>query len=365
MPNKYENLFDNIRDISSNCNMGNYYLKLKLPGGLCFGLSHMWGQAVLAQDVATFNSRMDLLTKAYPCLTGVVPRRKLRLSSVLNGILLKARQRHNLSEEELLYLSIFPFLDGLLMYHCPEKTSFPVNGAEQKPMVQNAVSSSRFVLNDRVARITDGKMAALGKVYHRPYMGTRRDYAMFLRSIFETVNSFEIPFFVAFGSLRHEIGLSFINNQMYIYDANIMKNNGYYYQMPLSNMRQFIEKLFSTLVHDDYLAVDISIYIRPEDIDKSLSLNNDFYLSYMKAKLVWEVRDYSKQRVWHMHWHRHISRAKFTLQKVSEMRLARDIKQYLEEEKQLCEGVNLQLNISIITITEAPGIIMAGQLITG
>ncbi|QIV95749.1 hypothetical protein EDC55_12232 [Allofrancisella inopinata] len=58
----YDNLIENIKDISEHCGWGDYYTALGLPKGLCFGMAAMWGQAYLSDDVATFHKRLQLLT---------------------------------------------------------------------------------------------------------------------------------------------------------------------------------------------------------------------------------------------------------------------------------------------------------------
>ena len=60
--NKYQRFRANLLDILQNCKgIGNYWPLLKESmEGLCYGLTFMWGQAVLANDEATFIKRLKL-----------------------------------------------------------------------------------------------------------------------------------------------------------------------------------------------------------------------------------------------------------------------------------------------------------------
>ena len=77
MYSKYYLLIGNIQDISENCNWGDYYSKLNPRSGLCYGMSHMWGQALLANDTKTFYRRLEILTTNYSY-------KNKRLSEIIN-----------------------------------------------------------------------------------------------------------------------------------------------------------------------------------------------------------------------------------------------------------------------------------------
>ena len=107
MPSKYQNLRNNIKDISKNCKckctspdcasehwkFGDYYTLLG-GEGYCFGLVFMWGQAVLTggeptlvngtlfpKGEATYLQRLEELTREYPTTPGH------RLSDTINALM--------------------------------------------------------------------------------------------------------------------------------------------------------------------------------------------------------------------------------------------------------------------------------------
>ena len=159
MPDKYQNLRNNIKDVSKNCpGFGDYYGLLGGDGaGYCFGLVYMWGQAVLAggeptlfdeilfpKGEATYFYRLDGLTRYYPDFPGA------RLSDAINLAVNLRRSGENPSEYPLTPAieSIRAFLDGLLIYHCPENTSLYKEKTDKSLFAQNAIESSKYPVKD-------------------------------------------------------------------------------------------------------------------------------------------------------------------------------------------------------------------------
>ncbi|MCP3965871.1 MAG: ankyrin repeat domain-containing protein [Lentisphaerae bacterium] len=68
MPGFYDSLYDNIKDLSEKCpEFKNYYLFLEgmNRAGICYGLTHSWGFAVLSNDRSTFFKRLKFLILDY------------------------------------------------------------------------------------------------------------------------------------------------------------------------------------------------------------------------------------------------------------------------------------------------------------
>ncbi|QSH40746.1 ankyrin repeat domain-containing protein [Lentisphaerota bacterium ZTH] len=325
MSSKYENLKNNIKDISENCNFGDYYTSLRLPQGLCFGMVFMWGQAVLSEDVHQYFSRLDLLTRKYS--------KSEKLSDIINKLTQKSKKRQSITYFDSMYLSILPFLDSLLLYHAPEKTSLYLDNIDHHMHQQNGVNSSRYALNNKLSTGNNRETATLTKIYDRPFLGTKSDYMSIINSLLGNVKKVNAPFFMALSIKDHTVGLSFINNYIYIYDANLMAGNIYYNKIKSSRIEQCVNALFTALFKGRYLAINIEVYLRPADVDNSLEVMDDIFLANLRKK----IKDYATRRLWHWN-HHHRARAKFTAGILKNIKSLKDIKRYLEEEKRLCEG---------------------------
>ncbi|MCP3944015.1 MAG: hypothetical protein GY710_21395 [Desulfobacteraceae bacterium] len=156
---RYDNLLRNIKDLSDNL-FGKYLTSLdhkydertkKIKGGgLCFGLACMWGQAVLAQDEKTYYNRLNILTKSYP--------EKNSLSAQVYSAMSNLSSKKNLqkrNDKNRLLLSIRPFLDGLLLYHNPRRTSLYKDKVNRDLCRQNVQLSSKYVTNASITKKRD------------------------------------------------------------------------------------------------------------------------------------------------------------------------------------------------------------------
>ena len=287
-PNKYENLRNNIKDISEHCYNFGHYSKLlnsnNSAGGYCLGLTMMWGQAVLANgkvthfmgqaaleedEVERYVHRLNMLTGRYLDRSGdfltnqkiahgqLADPRKSRLSYSINQRI-NHRRRHPKAPVNLID-SIRPFLDGLLMYQYPMETSLRKVDKElygQKPM-----ESSKYVAND--------KIGSLREIYNRPFVGNKEDYRGWLSAILNVTKRIRLPFFVVLVSEGHAIGLSYLYRKIKIYDANYMDENEYChtYSTLSEDCLSDVFKSFSKTQHSPHhlLAVNIVVYYSSKD----------------------------------------------------------------------------------------------------
>ena len=270
MPKKYKLLKTNINDISVNCDWGDYYGKLDLPKGLCFGLAYMWGQAILADDLITFNNRLNILTKDYSQESAL-------LSKIINEYTeLNKRKNHNKGLGQAYYnqyimnkpnydsiVSIRAFLDGLLLYHKPNQTSFYSDKINSNLNTQNGYESSKYVINDKLSKKNSFNITnnlPLLEIHNKPYAGNSYDFEMYLEFVLNSLDKMisDKQYLIIFDSHNHSIAFS----QKFIFDANFLNKNMYGYTV--KNLKDFISQLFKSLWSENkILAVNITIYISP------------------------------------------------------------------------------------------------------
>ncbi|MCP3940100.1 MAG: ankyrin repeat domain-containing protein [Desulfobacteraceae bacterium] len=346
MPSKYQNLLMNICDLTIKCDLGDFYTILKPEKGLCFGLAFMWGQAVLAQDEKTFIKRLDLLTDHYPILTDDYESKML--SQIINDVRQKVKQRKHLSQKEELYLSIIPFFDGIIMYHKPQLTSIYQDRADHKLHSQHGENSSRYVINDTIAKIRNGISTPITKCFDRPFVGTRKEYNTIINSLVESVNQLEVPFFVHLGSENHSVALSILNKKILVFDANAMSVNAYYYPYQedkylFAPVTECVRAIFKVFQEATPLAINIAVHLRPEDADKSMSIMNKMFSQKMTEgiteKLIRQLTNYSELHKWQ--WNNQRGRASFTAGHLKQITCLIGLKEYLTKEKQLCSGTSV------------------------
>src|SRR3989344_1661439 len=95
--------------------------------GMCFGFACMGMQAILADDLETYNRRLEALEK--------IPLENL--VSDIDNIKKKVRAKQSLTEDEEIILSIPAFFDGVALYFHPDQyPSFFEK--ETRPRTQNA-----------------------------------------------------------------------------------------------------------------------------------------------------------------------------------------------------------------------------------
>ncbi|KEI35547.1 ankyrin 1 [Francisella sp. W12-1067] len=279
----YKKLKENVKDISDNCNWGDYYNHLDLPGGLCFGFAAMWGQACLIGDTKTFYARLELLTKDYS-------NAHQKLSDIIKGhIALQQKAtsyiKKDLAEYTVLYrralydhdlvISIRAFLDGLLAYHRPYNTFF--EGFEYNIKSQNILKISPWIVNQGLSyRSTYG--SALGsvdspllEVHNEPFYGSMSEYAEILKSLIVKCIASNYRFYILLGSINHTIAISFENSYLLLYDANNMHNNQVEASKFTANSYGYVllsDKVFKSFKSNkdvsNSLALNLSIYIHPK-----------------------------------------------------------------------------------------------------
>ncbi|QIV95783.1 ankyrin repeat protein [Allofrancisella inopinata] len=281
----YEGLIKNIKDISDNCNWGDYYSLLCLPSGLCFGLAAMWGQACLIGDTKTFYARLGLLTKDYS-------NAHQKLSDIIKGhIALQQKAtsyiKKDLAEYTVLYrralydhdlvISIRAFLDGLLAYHRPYNTFF--EGPEYNNIKsQSVLKISPWIVNQGLSHRSAYGWALgstgdspLLEIYNEPFYGSMSEYAEILKSLITKCVVSKYQFYILLGSVNHAIAISFENGYLLLYDANNMHNNQVEASKFTANSYGYVllsDKVFKQFKFNkdisNSLALNLSVYVHPK-----------------------------------------------------------------------------------------------------
>ena len=256
MPNKYKNLIANIQDISDNCDWGDYYSKLNLPNGLCYGMAYMWGQAFLANDTKTFYKRLEILTKDYKHISKKLStiineqtniQKKIPLDSKLVSQANYYKEKQSDKDYEQI-LSIRAFLDGLLLYHFPDNTSLYEDQIDNNLHSQDEYISSKYIVNDRISKKSkySNYQIPLLEIYNKPFAGKKNDFEKYFRSIYKSLTSLlsQSPFLVVFNSHNHAVALGCTKSTTYFYDLNsLVKNNIIHY--PVNSLKSFATELFN------------------------------------------------------------------------------------------------------------------------
>ncbi len=159
MKHKYLQLKKNISKISSTCNWGNYQAIADLDYGLCYGLCCMWSQAFFFNELDIFKTRLDYLTKP-----------------LTDSDLYNIQHPEN---DNRLQQSIRPFLDGVLLYHCPDKTHFAHFISEINTIPTNFESVHKY--------LGEHEKYHLHKVYDRPYIGTKDQYQQHFADLLQSL----------------------------------------------------------------------------------------------------------------------------------------------------------------------------------
>ncbi|APC92130.1 MULTISPECIES: hypothetical protein [Francisella] len=293
---KYELLRENIKDISVNCDWGDYYGELGLPAGLCFGLAYMWGQAVLADDQETFSKRLAILTDDYS------KKSKSLSANIKNWTKVRPRPPEFcifiatqggegiLKQGYDLLLSIRAFLDGLLLYHNPTKTYFFTDRINPNLSLQNGYEASKYVINASLFQkdsIYEACNLPLLEIYNKPYAGNQTDFsATYLEPLITNLKNklsenplAKKPYLIIFNSHSHATACTTQFNsftkylEVNYFDANYL-NNGhdyltksflYYEDKKLA--AELATQLFKSFhTEKEILALNVTIFIAPTQI---------------------------------------------------------------------------------------------------
>ena len=104
--------------------------------GMCYGFAHMGMQAILADDLETYNRRLEVMEEIPP----------EKISSEIEKIRKKVQEKKPRAQEELNnfltqkeqdILSIPAFFDGVVLYFKPRKYPF-IFEEKERPQIQNA-----------------------------------------------------------------------------------------------------------------------------------------------------------------------------------------------------------------------------------
>ncbi|MCP3968491.1 MAG: ankyrin repeat domain-containing protein [Lentisphaerae bacterium] len=302
---------------------------------------------MLAEDTESYFKRLNVLTTEYPIFDN--ESNLVNLAQLINAAKEKAKLGQTLNTNDKLYLSILSFMDGLLMYHKPSKTSLYSDSVDARLYSQNWSQSSRYVLNDEVVNIRNGISSPLTICFDRPFVGTKKEYLQIMQSLIGNLNKLNVPFFVHLSTNDHSTGLSNISDKARIYDANAMTADKYYYPY---NESEYMQRPINECVNGLFFvfkksratrAINITVYLRPEDAGKSFSAMNQMFdeelANSMKDKIVKQLEDYPDLYKW-QRYHRN-ARASFTSVIIKQIKTLEKLQGYLQEEKQLCSGNNI------------------------
>ena len=309
MSTHYKMLENNIKAISesSKLNWGDYDTSLTNIG-YCYGLTHMWGKAVLAEDTATFFNRLALLTRDYQQNPYTIQGEQFNdITHVLakaiedyqalwkksNSVSHNGANNNNGSDNDndnnhhaapsdshvkaagwdgtefKLFLSIRAFLDGLLIYHQPGNTALYhdqvsltdtchiVNSNSETlpncvPAEQDAARSSKFICFENTQ---------LTRVYAKPFVIDSGHYDSIFTAIAKASLLFSqdrIAHYISIDGKNHTIGLitrpdqTELNQHLIIFDTNRVLDG--MSTQPLVepaayNMTEGVKALFTSFAH--------------------------------------------------------------------------------------------------------------------
>jgi hypothetical protein len=243
MADFYQNFMNNVQDLSEHVGLdfGSYSEILGVKG-YCFGLSCMWGQAILAGDTRTYFARLKLLTRDYlasPIRAHGVSYNKLSnfLYDEIFPFEYGARQYKGVGKtnyyrgvyEHLgipysefdLYMTIRAFLDGMLIYQTPGSTFLK---GQQRSTNQYSMVASEYVFPQTLVDRNGLEPNNLCTTYNRAFYLSKRKLKNIFYSLVDIVSKIEVPFFVIFSSIDHAIGFTIKGKtKLKIYDANAMQ----------------------------------------------------------------------------------------------------------------------------------------------
>ena len=269
---KYQNLKNNIKAISEQLDWGDYYNLLALPGGLCFGLAHMWVQAVLANDTQTFYKRLDILTRDYGGSSG---------NSLINQIKQYQNSRKGTLKQPYdprnPICEIRAFLDGLLLYHSPKSIPASFQPELKFNLMNQSYLASHHVISQTLGfpdeTVPDDKTSKpLQRIFHITICGNANTIGAEINTIFEKTREDlgpSITFAATLISVEHAIGLAFDPNiGIQLYDVNHMTSNWYFYKIVDQEVvGNLIYNSFFRIaeMENNKLALSVSVYISPKE----------------------------------------------------------------------------------------------------
>lgn len=183
--------------------------------GVCFGVANMTMQAILANDLATFNERLHLLNR--------IPPNELdkKINAVKDKIKLLAKEEieTSLTQEERLLISIPAFMDGVILYQYPEK--FP-DFFERKQITQSTRVVAPIVQPEKLG----------GKIEEIPFLSFISAHNIatlnrYLNGLAAALTNCKVPVAFILSSENHAITISF-DPQIKIWtftDANNLSTN--------------------------------------------------------------------------------------------------------------------------------------------
>lgn len=177
--------------------------------GVCFGLAHMAMQAVLVNDLETFNARLNLIRNISP------DQLQIRIKEVNNKIISLSETAKNkkidvqelLTPEERLLISIPPFFEGISLHQKPE--AYPdVFEIGQKPDLDSNLVEEIVRPEDMKDKAI--KLATFSNAYNvqmlRKYL-----YSLLRKLISRDISNIPVAFVLV--SPNHAIAISYDSKQ--------------------------------------------------------------------------------------------------------------------------------------------------------
>lgn len=174
------------------------------PEGVCFGIANMAVQAILANDLATYNARLELINSIPKEELGNAIDEVYKKSSSLSKLAKSkgVNVESLLSERERLLISIPPFFTGVSLYQMPEASPefFEKN---KKPTFQDENVSEPLTRPTQLDKIT--KIDTFTSAHD---LSTLEKYFSILRDDLKNNN---VPFALTLSCINHSIAIGYDN----------------------------------------------------------------------------------------------------------------------------------------------------------
>ncbi|MCF6766426.1 ankyrin repeat domain-containing protein [Thiotrichales bacterium 19S3-7] len=263
----YENIINNIKDISKHCDYGNYSALLEPNKGICFGLAHLWGQAYLLNDLDTFNRRLDLLSREYSD-------RGLSEEIMQAQRKMKTDGYSSLNDHEQDLLEIRAFLDTLILYHAPQNSSL------SDVLKYQSHEASRYVapqMTDGIVPVDEnGLSKPLTTIYQNALYGNQKELATHLNKLLLEMSKVGEASFMILNVGTHTISIIPDGKKHFmLHDINWKTGERFVGRETNSNLSAVLLARFAAVDKIDktkksifgdksYMGVECSIYTRPE-----------------------------------------------------------------------------------------------------
>ncbi|MEO8400482.1 MAG: ankyrin repeat domain-containing protein [Gammaproteobacteria bacterium] len=182
--------------------------------GVCYGLSHMAVQALLANDIDTFIKRLRIIKKNHSIL-----RTKEDWENHFRELDIKAANK-TITSEELIDLEIRPFFDGIELYHLAHKHP-EFFEKEKRPHMQDAVLTAPLIYPINLEK-QEEKREAFAEILSFSGAYRHADLIKYFTSLRDIIEGAKLdqPVPITLMSAEHAITIGYIpeKNQWYFID---------------------------------------------------------------------------------------------------------------------------------------------------